>query len=83
VRENAVWIAPTATRYSCLCERCLEEPEAVSFLDAVRLATVRGSLPLETEAAAVRCPAGHELIVRRVDRPPKLALRNARQLQLA
>lgn len=77
-----MWIAPAATQYSCLCERCLDGRSA-SFLDAVRFATVRGTVPLDTSVAFVRCRAGHELVVRRIDRPPNLALRDARQLQLA
>ena len=83
-RENTVWITPGATRFSCLCERCLEErADASSFLDAVRVASVRGQLAIEAQVAFARCSAGHEVIVRRIDRPPGLARRNAGQMQIA
>jgi hypothetical protein len=83
-RENAVWIAPSATGFSSLCERCLDHAQASgSFLDAVRGAAVQGRLAQEASVGFFRCRAGHELIVRRVERPPGLARRNARQLQLA
>ena len=84
-RENAVWVAPGATQFSCLCERCLagSHGRGASFLDAVRLASVRGELPPDADLALVRCRAGHEVVVRRVERPPKLAHHDARQLQLA
>ena len=83
-RENVVWISPGATRFSCLCERCLDErADASSFLDAVRVASVRGELALEAQVAFARCSAGHEVIVRRVDRPPGVARHDARQMQIA
>ena len=83
-RENTVWISPGATRFSCLCERCLDGVRArgLSFLDAVHTASVRGTVPADTDILFVRCRAGHELVVRRIDRPPKLERRDARQLQL-
>jgi len=85
MRENTVWVAPGATEFSCLCERCLEGRRArgSSFLEAVKVATVRGSVPADTDIAFVRCRAGHELAVRRIDRPPRLAHRDARQLQIS
>ena len=83
-RENTVWISPGATHFSCLCERCLEERvDASSFLDAVRVASVRGELALEAQVAFARCSAGHELIVRRIDRPPGLSRHDGRQMQIA
>jgi hypothetical protein len=83
-RENTVWIAPGATRFSCLCERCLEERrDAGSFLDAVKVASVRGELPPEAEVAFARCSAGHQVIVRRVHRPPGLERLDAGQMQIA
>ena len=83
-RENGVWIAPSATEFSCLCEHCLElaKAEGTSFLEAVKAASVRGRLPTETDVGFIHCAAGHELVVRRVDRPPTLARPDARQLQL-
>jgi hypothetical protein len=85
MRENSVWVAPGATQFSCLCERCLDGPNGrgASFLDAVRLANVRGELAADTEVLFVRCRSGHQLTVRRIDRPPGLARQDARQLQLA
>ncbi len=83
-RSNAVWIAPSATQFSCLCERCLEgiRCSGSSFLDAVRMASVRGTLARDSTVGFVRCRAGHELVVRRVDRPPNLPRRDASQLEL-
>ena len=84
MRENTVWVAPGATQFSCLCELCLDGVRArgSSFLDAVHAASVRGTVPADTDITFVRCRAGHELVVRRIDRPPKLKRRDARQLQL-
>jgi len=84
MRTNAVWIAPSATQFSCLCERCLDgrRVRCASFLDAVRVASVRGTLLPDTDIAFVRCRPGHELVVRRIDPPPNLARSDARQLQL-
>ena len=56
--------------------------EGGSFLAAVRAASVRGRLPTETDVGFIHCAAGHELVVRRVDRPSTLARPDARQLQL-
>ncbi len=83
---NTVWIAPGATQFACLCERCLDGPHGRGsrFLDAVRLASVRGTLALDADVAFLRCHFGHEVVVRRNDRPPALANRpDSRQLQLA
>jgi hypothetical protein len=83
-RANEVWIAPGATSFSCLCERCLDaRDDAGSFLEAVRVAVVRGSIDLDADMAVGRCAAGHRLIVRRGKRPPTLAPRDSRQLQIA
>jgi len=82
-RHNTVWISPGATKFSCLCERCLDDrAEAESFLDAIRVAAVRGELALEAELAIARCSAGHQVVVRRIDRPPRLARPDERQLEL-
>jgi hypothetical protein len=85
MRENVVWVTPGATEFSCVCERCLDSHHGrgSSFLDAVRLANVRGSLAPDADLLFVRCRSGHELTVRRIDRPAALALQDARQLQLA
>lgn len=82
--RNAVWIPPSATAFSCLCESCLDvaRGEGAAFLAAVRAASVRGRLPTDTDVGFVYCAAGHEVVVRRVDRPPNLLRRDVRQLQL-
>jgi hypothetical protein len=83
-RENSVWVRPSATTFSCLCESCLEiaRAEGISFVEAIRTASVRGRLPADTDVGFVRCAAGHEVVVRRVDRPAPLTRRDVRQLQL-
>jgi hypothetical protein len=82
--QSAVWIAPSATSFSCLCESCLEvaRGSGSSFLEAVRAANVRGRLPTDTDVGFIHCAAGHELVVRRIDRPPALGPPDPRQLQL-
>ena len=81
---TTVWISPSATAYSCLCEPCLEAARVAGalFSDALAAARVRGSVAAEAEATIVRCPAGHELVLRRVARPPGLVRHDERQLQL-
>ena len=84
-RPTIVWLSPSASSFSCLCEPCLEQARLAGalFADALRIASVRGSMAVETMAASVRCAAGHELVLRRVERPPGLAHPDERQLQLA
>ena len=81
---TTVWISPSATSYACLCESCLEQARVAGmlFADALTVASVRGSLAAETMHAAVRCTAGHEIVLRRVERPPNLTHHDSRQLQL-
>jgi hypothetical protein len=83
-RENSVWVSPSATMFSCLCETCLDvaRTEGTSFLEAIRSASVRGHLPTETDVGFIRCAAGHQVVVRRVDRPAQLKRSDGRQLQL-
>jgi hypothetical protein len=81
-RENVVWLSAGATTFSCLCERCLDAAET-SFLEAVRGANVRGTVAVDAEVTVAHCRAGHELVLRRVERPPKLARSDSRQLQLS
>jgi hypothetical protein len=78
-----VWVSPSATSFSCLCEVCLEEARKAGalFADALMSATVRGSIAAEADVAARRCAAGHEIVLRRVARPPSLQ-RHEGQLQL-
>ena len=82
---TTVWVSPSATAYSCLCERCLEEARETGLLfsDALMIASVRGSIPAETDVVVARCAAGHELTLRRVERPPGLSRPDDRQLQIA
>ena len=84
MRANVVWLTPSATSFSCLCEPCLEEARArgTPFLDAVRDACVRGTVAPEANVAFAQCAAGHEVVLRRVERPPQLARSDERQLQL-
>jgi hypothetical protein len=80
---SVVWVPPSATHFSCLCEPCLDRARTSgSFLDAVRVASVRGTLPPDAETAVARCSAGHEIVLRRVTRPPALARHDERQLQI-
>src|SRR5207248_10922311 len=66
---NVVWLAPSATSFSCLCETCLETArgDGGSFLEAVRAASVRGTVGPEAPVAFARCAAGHEVVLRRVE----------------
>jgi len=81
---TTVWLNPSATSYACLCEACLEQARlaGVLFADALMLASVRGSIASEATVATVRCGAGHQLTLRRVERPPALARHDEKQLQL-
>jgi hypothetical protein len=82
--QTTVWLAPSATSFSCLCEPCLEAARLAGalFTDALAGASVRGSVGVDTEVAVVRCVAGHEIVLRRVERPPGLQRHDDRQLQL-
>lgn len=81
---TTVWIGQRATAYACLCELCLEDGRraGVLFSDAIAGASVRGDVAPEVEVHAVRCRAGHEIVLRRAERPPALARPDERQLQL-
>jgi hypothetical protein len=81
---TTVWISPSATSYACLCEACLEQArlDGVLFADALMVASVRGTIGVEAGAASARCRAGHEIVLRRVERPPNLSHHDSRQLQL-
>jgi hypothetical protein len=82
--QTTVWLAPSATSFSCLCELCLESARrsGALFTEALAVASVRGALGIETELALARCAAGHEIVLRRVERPPGLQRHDDRQLQL-
>ena len=82
---TTVWLAPSATTFACLCETCLEEARTSGalFADALRTAGVRGSVDRAAAVAVARCDAGHAIVLRRVERPPRLDSPDERQLQLA
>lgn len=82
--ETTVWLSPSATSFSCLCEPCLESARVAGalFADALASSTVRGSVAREAEVAVAHCAAGHGIVLRRVLRPPSLAAPDDRQLQL-
>jgi hypothetical protein len=83
--QTTVWLAPSATSFSCLCEPCLESARrsGALFSDALAGAGVRGAVDVDTEVAVARCAAGHEIVLRRVERPPGLQRHDDRQLQIA
>jgi hypothetical protein len=82
---TTVWLSPSATAFSCLCEPCLEAARlsGALFADALSSASVRGSVAPDAAATVVRCGAGHEIVLRRVERPPALTRPDDRQLQIA
>ena len=82
--STTVWISPSATSFSCLCEPCLEQArnEGLLFAEALMLASVRGEIDEDVDVSPRRCPAGHALVLRRVERPPALARPDLRQLAL-
>ena len=81
---TTVWISPSATAYSCLCERCMDvaREDGLLFSDALMVASVRGSIAAEADVAVVRCTSGHDITLRRVERPAGLARPDDRQLQI-
>jgi hypothetical protein len=85
VKNTVVWFSPSATAFSCLCEPCLEAARlsGALFADALSNASVRGSVAPDAAVAVVRCGAGHEIVLRRVERPPALDRPDDRQLQIA
>jgi hypothetical protein len=82
---TAVWLSPSATAFSCLCETCLEAARlsGALFADALAGASVRGSLAPGAAVTVVHCAAGHEIVLRRGEHPPGLARHDDRQLQIA
>jgi hypothetical protein len=81
---TTVWISPSATAFSCVCETCIEDARQAGLLfsDALMASSVRGSIAADTDLAVVRCTSGHKLTLRRVERPPALLRPDERQLQL-
>jgi hypothetical protein len=82
--QTTVWLSPSATSFSCVCEPCLEAARrsGALFTDALAGASVRGTVGVEADVAFARCAAGHEIVLRRVERPPGLQRHDERQLQL-
>jgi hypothetical protein len=82
---TTVWISPSATSFSCLCELCLETARCSGalFTDALAVARVTGEIAPALVALEVRCATGHRVVLRRGERPPALARPDDRQLQLA
>ncbi len=82
--QTTVWLSPSATSFACLCEPCLEAARSSGalFTDALAGASVRGEVSRASDIAVVRCAAGHEIVLRRVERPPGLQRHDDRQLQL-
>jgi hypothetical protein len=82
---NTVWISPSATSFSCLCEPCLEaaRTSGALFSDALAAASMRGPIAPEIAFIVLRCRLGHEVLLRRTHRPPSLPQRDERQLQIA
>jgi hypothetical protein len=81
---TTVWISPSATSFSCLCEACLEDARTsgLLFADALMQASVRGTIPADAEISSRRCAAGHEIVLRRIERPPSLPSHDETQLAL-
>jgi hypothetical protein len=81
---TTVWITPSATSFSCLCELCLDDARTagVLFADALMQASVRGAIAADAQVASRRCAAGHEIVLRRVEKPPTLRRHDERQLAL-
>jgi hypothetical protein len=81
---TTVWISPSATAFSCVCETCMEDARQAGLLfsDALTVSSVRGSIAADADLAVARCASGHELTLRRVERPPALLRPDERQLQL-
>jgi hypothetical protein len=82
---TTVWLSPSATAFSCLCEPCLEAARlsGALFADALSSASVRGAVATDAAVAVARCAAGHQIVLRRVERPPALTRHAEGQLQLA
>jgi hypothetical protein len=85
VKNTVVWLSPSATAFSCLCEPCLEAARlsGALFADALSSSSVRGAVAPDAAVTVVRCHEGHEIVLRRVERPPALARPDDRQLQIA
>jgi hypothetical protein len=85
LQATTVWISPSASSYSCLCEVCLEGARTAGllFADALMVASVRGAISPDVGVSSRRCSAGHEIVLRRIERPESLPRHDARQLALS
>ena len=83
-RANPVWVPPSATTFSCLCEPCLDAARADGrvFAEALAASRVVGEIGVDAAVAVARCARGHRIVLRRVERPPALARHDTRQLEL-
>jgi hypothetical protein len=81
---TTVWVSPSATSFACLCEQCLEQARTAGmlFADALMIAGVRGPFPIDSDVSTRKCSAGHEILLRRIERPPTLPRHDERQLAL-
>ncbi len=82
---TTVWVSPSATAFSCLCETCMEEARRsdMLFSEVLMVSSVRGAIAADAAVAVARCGSGHEITLRRVERPRALRRPDERQLQLA
>jgi hypothetical protein len=55
--EQVVWIAPLATGFTIVCERCAEE--------GATFPSVQGTLSLDHARGSLTCPRGHDIRVER------------------
>ena len=64
-QEQVIWIAPKATAFTAVCDRCLSDE---SFPEGYLSASVAGALRLDASRGWCTCRRGHEIRVERVDR---------------
>jgi hypothetical protein len=55
--EQVVWIAPLATGFTVVCDRCAEAGE--------NFPSVQGTLMLDCARGTMTCPRGHDIRVER------------------
>jgi hypothetical protein len=55
--EQVVWIAPLATGFTIVCDRCAELGEVFP--------SVQGTLSLDHARGTMTCPRGHDIRVER------------------
>lgn len=62
--EQEIWLAPRATGFTAVCDRCLEEQALVGYAGA----TLSGYLRLEDDHGSAECPRGHRVRIVRAGR---------------